>query len=279
LTTPRGKFAIAVVVAAVVVVAVLGSVAFFGSGSQQTATPPTTKTTSSKTPPATQTNAGQQWVHVPPTTSPLPDTVAQRTMDAALTSTWDSQVLNWFDSASVPAPGYAAGYSAVPITWSPDAWIRAWTTSLLTIDFAHQTRAGMGQWLSATRAQYNYPGLTSDQQSKALFSILLDTMPFDPTYDSGVPHASAWAALATAGTTWVATNVQAITVNGKWSDMVATSWSPSDQRMAEYDVTGTITSTTAGVSTMLGFSAAITVGSAWWQNGYGTSYFSAFAES
>jgi hypothetical protein len=99
------------------------------------------------------------------------------------------------------------------------------------------------------------------------------------TYDSGVPHSAQWAALAAAGTTWAASNVQAATVNSKWADMVATSWSPSDQRMAEYDVTGTITSTTAGVSTVHTFAAAITVGSAWFQNGYGTSYFSAFAES
>jgi hypothetical protein len=49
--------------------------------------------------------------------------------------------------------------------------------------------------------------------------------------------------------------------------------------MGTYNVTGTLTVTTNGTPTVHTFTAAITLGSAWFQNGYGTAYFSKFTVS
>jgi hypothetical protein len=199
-------------------------------------------------------------------------------MDTVFKNQWNPKVLAAYNAATIPTPGYATGYRPVPIEWSPGAWLRSWTAQALTINFAHQTRAGMAQWLSATRALYDVPGLTTSQKSKALFQITLDRLSFDPNYASGIPHSATWAALAAAGTTWTASNITSMPTTF-WGKLVAVGWQSTDQRMGIYNVTGTLTSTTNGVSTAHTFKVAVAIGSAFWQQGYGTSYFSNWSES
>lgn len=211
----------------------------------------------------------QRWTAVPPLTDVPAQTPVQQQYDAALASGLAaSSSVQAAELAQVPPPGFTAGWPPLPVANTPEQWVTQFTQELLNIDFAHQTRAGLGQWLSAEEAPELLAGVPASIADKVLYLSLFDTAAVGGA-SSPIPDVSSWAAAAGAGERWSVSNV-VIQADAQFSQIVANGWEPIDQRFAVEDVTGLLTIHQGQESTTKHFSMAVYVGSAHWHNGYGT---------
>lgn len=215
---------------------------------------------------------------VPPATVVPAQTPIQQQYDQALASGLSgSSTVVAAESAQVPAPRASTAWPALPISNDAQQWTQAFVTELLTIKFNHQTRSGLAAWLSAVEAPERLPGVPPDAQNKVLYLSLMD-----PTAAgnkaSPLPDDAKWSALAARHITWSAHDLL-IQPDSQWSQIIAAGWQPVDQRFGAYDVSGLLTQTSGSGSTAAHFSMVIYVGSAQWQQGYGTVLVSKWGES
>lgn len=201
---------------------------------------------------------------VVPTGSPV-----QRRDDQALAKGLASSPgVSAAEGARAPAPGFSRSWPALAPANEPDPWTRAFVSRLLAIDFAHQSRAGLGAWLSAEEAPESLPGIPARARDKMLYLSL-----FDPGGLGGastpIPSAVRWAALARTGARWTASQLL-VQPHAAWSALVASGWEPTDPRMSAEDVSGLLTVTRGRSRTTHRFSMVVYVGSAHWHPGYGT---------
>jgi hypothetical protein len=214
-------------------------------------------------------NAASAWTPVPPLTDVPTQTPVQAQYDAALASGLaSSSSVGAAEATSVPSPGFSGGWSALPVANTPEHWVAEFTNALLGVDFGHQTRAGLGRWLSAEEAPELLAGVPASIADKVLYLSLFDTAATGGTA-SPVPDPSSWAAAARIGVRWSVSNL-VVQADPQFSQIVASGWEPVDVRFAVEDVTGLLTVARGGTRTRTNFSMTVYVGSAHWHDGYGT---------
>lgn len=220
-----------------------------------------------------------QWVPVPPATTVPPQTPVQLQYDSAFESGLAPTMAAAETAAEhLPRPSYCGGWKPLPASQQPAQWVTSFTTALLGIDFARQSRAGLGQWLVANEAPETIPGVVPSVQNAVLYLSV-----FDPSAagsaTSPIPSAAQWRADAAAGVVWT-TSQLLVEVDPQWSRIIASGWEPTDTRLADYDVSGVLTVVQPGqLSVSHRFSMQITVGSAHWHQGYGTVSVGSWLES
>lgn len=263
----RRPFVAAVAVAGVLVIAlIVGTVAALSGGSRhgtnlKAASPPAMAGSF----PAEQTS----FTSVPPLTDDPAQTPVQEQYDSAFASGLSSSsTLETAEQTEVPSPAYAASWPAIPVADTPESWSTEFVQGMLDIDFAHQTRAGLGGWLSAEEAPELLPGVPAGVADKVLYLSMFDadTLGSGP---SSIPDQAGWDSLARAGAHWSVTDLLA-QPDPNFSQIVAAGWQPIDQRFAVEDVSGLLTVATGGTSVQRDFTMTVYVGSAHWHPGYGT---------
>jgi hypothetical protein len=251
--------------AVIVVLAIAGAVTVsVGGRDGRTTPPPPRPSTLHRSPPA----AGG-FTAVPPLTDSPPDTPIQQTYDQALASGLaGSSTVQAAEAAQVPPPGYSAGWGPIPDASAPDQWASEFVTGLLSVDYAHQSRVGLGRWLSAEEAPELLPGIPPAVAQRVLYLSLFDASAVGQA-TSPVPDAATWATDARQG---VRTSVSDVAVQSdpQLGQLTAQGWQPVDQRFGAEDVTGTITAASAAGSSSQPFSLVLYVGSAHWHGGYGS---------
>lgn len=220
----------------------------------------------------------QRWTAVPPLTDLPAQTPVQQQYDAALASGLAaSSSVQAAEIAQIPPPGFATDWPALPLANTPEQWTAQFVQQLLNIDFTRQTRAGLGQWLSAEEAPELLAGVPASIADRVLYLSLFDTAAVGGA-SSPIPDFSSWAAAAKAGEYWSVSDL-VIQADPQFSQIVASGWEPIDQRFAVEDVTGLLTIHEGQSSSTKHFSMAVYVGSAHWHDGYGTVLVSNWKES
>lgn len=218
------------------------------------------------------------WTPVPPLTDLPTETAVQQQYDAALASGLaSSSSIQLAEAAQVPGPGFSATWPALPVANTPEQWAQEFAQRLLTIDFAHQSRTGLGAWLSAEEAPELLAGVPSSIADKVLYLSLFDTAAMG-SGTSPIPDLSAWQAYAQTGARWSVSDLL-VQTDPEFSQIVASGWQPIDQRFAVEDVSGVLTITQGESSTSKHFAMAVYVGSAHWHQGYGSVLVNAWKES
>lgn len=253
------------VITVMVVLAIAGAVAVSIGARHDRAAP---------APPRAPTRPGRSaspvgFIAVSPLTGTPPDTPTQQTYDQALASglAGSSTVLT-AEATKVPPAGYSPGWGPLPDTSDPQVWASEFVTSLLSVDFAHQSRNGLGRWLSAEEAPELLPGISPSIQQKVLYLSLFDASAVGQP-DNPVPDPATWVAAAHQG---LRSGISGLTVqpDPQLGQLIAAGWQPVDQRFAAEDVTGTLTTTSSAGSSSEPFSLVLYVGSAHWHDGYGS---------
>jgi hypothetical protein len=248
----------ALVVAGVIAVAV--------GFSQQGERAPTKPITAS---PRLSPSPALSWSAIPPATVVPADTPVQQQYDQVLASGLGSSPgLRAAEEAGVPTPAFSPAWPALPAANTPEQWVLQFSQRLLDIDFARQSRAGLGGWLSAEEAPELLPGVPATVASKVLYLSLFDgaAVGGNPSF---VPDLLAWRADTLDGVRWSVSNLL-VQPDPQFSQIVASGWQPVDQRFAVEDVSGLLNITKGTASRVRHFSMAVYVGSARWHRGYGT---------
>jgi hypothetical protein len=214
--------------------------------------------------------------HAPAEVSP-PGTPVQEEYDQALAQGLGGQPgMSTAAAISVPSPAIAGGWRALPPAYTPESWAQNFVSGLLDIDYAHQSRAGLGQWLQANEAPELLPGVPTVAADKMLYVSLLDPAIFggQPT---PVPSATQWAAYARDGMSQEVSSLLFQT-DPSWSAMVAAGWQPADTRMTEGDLSGVLTTRHGAAVGVARFRLQLIVGSGRWRDGYGSVTVGGWAE-
>lgn len=206
---------------------------------------------------------------VPPVTVPAPRTSLERRFNSALASGLAaSGQIQTAEAAPVPAPGFSPGWPPLAPLNNEYRWAEAFTGRLLDIDFADQTRAGLGRWLMAVEAPELLPGVPWSVANKILYLSVLDPGPVGGG-TTPMPGVNRWATYAREGERWRVSDLSVIT-DPLFSHWVAEGWQPADARFSALDVTGTLTATGPHGQSATRFRFELYVGSAHWQHGYGS---------
>jgi hypothetical protein len=262
------QLVIGVAVCVVLVVSAAVVVAFSRNG-HPTATRSPTAHPARSAPATTTTRSSPPQSELTPKIK-SPQTAVQRQIDTELAQAETLAAIAAARATSVPAPAVSAAYPAVPVVDRSDAtaYAIAFTTELLDINYATQTRAGLLAWAEYEEAPNTLPGVPTDVAGKALVLSLSD-----PDLPGGspspVPSPAGWAADATARVSQQVTDVAA-EVDPDWTQIVSEGWQPADPLMTIETVTGNLTVTTNGQATAPeSFTLALTLGSAAHVRGYG----------
>jgi hypothetical protein len=260
-------FVAAIAVAGLVAIAlVVVTVATLSGGSRHGLQPKAAPSVATAGPfPAEQTG----FTSVPPLTDSPAQTPVQEQYDSAFASGLSSSsTLATAERTKTPSPAYSPSWPAIPTANTPESWSTEFVQRLLDIDFAHQTRAGLGGWLSAEEAPELLPGVPADVAGKVLYLSIFeaDTLGSGP---SPIPDQAGWDSLARAGERWTVTDLLA-QPDPTFSQIVAAGWQPIDQRFAVEDVSGLLTVATGSTPVQHHFTMTVYVGSAHWHPGYGS---------
>jgi len=205
---------------------------------------------------------------VPPLTDAPTETPVQQQYDAAFASGLSSSSsVEIAEQARVPVPAFSSTWPPLAPANNPEQWVTEFTDELLDIDFAHQSRAALGAWLSAEEAPELLPGVPQQVQNKVLFLSLCDAGALGVT--SPIPDQSIWDAYTRSAVRWSVSDVL-VQADPTFSQIVASGWEPVDQRFAAEDVSGVLTMTEGRSAIRRTISMAVYVGSAHWHPGYGT---------
>jgi hypothetical protein len=161
---------------------------------------------------------------------------------------------------------------------TPEAWATEFVSGLLDVAFARQSRPALAPWLQAEEAPELIPGIPPTVADKVLYVSLLDPGLFggQPT---PIPSADRWQADAR-GEMSQSVSGLLVQADPSWAQMVAAGWQPSDVRMTEEDVSGTLSVHRHG--DLIGthhFQLQLIVGSSRWHDGYGTVAVAGWTES
>jgi hypothetical protein len=280
MTRPR-RVAIAVTAFLTMVVFVSGAV-FALTGQHRHGIGPAAKSHAAAARPNSSLNspssASSAWTPVPPATVLIQKTPVQQQYDEALAQGLASSpsVAN-ATTTSVPGPAVSAAWPAIPVSYRPDQWVGWFVQRLLDISFADQPRSGLGGWLSAEAAPELLPGVPAGVQHKMLYLSLFDTTAVGGA-STPIPDGATWSADAEAGVRWSVSDLL-VQPDPQWSQILAAGWQPTDQRFDVEDVSGLLNATGAGTHATHQFSMRVYVGSAQWQQGYGTVLVDDWSES
>lgn len=215
---------------------------------------------------------------VPPATVAPADTPVQQQYDQALESGLSaSPTVLAAETTAIPPPAVSPAWPAPQPSNDAQQWIQTFVTELLSINFSNQTRPGLASWLSYVEAPELLPGVPQAAQNKVLNLSLMNPSAAG-SGSSPIPDESQWSALAAQHSAWSAHDLL-IQPDSQWAQILAAGWQPVDQRFGAYDVSGLLTRAGGGQSTTAHFSLVIYVGSAHWQEGYGTVLVSKWGES
>lgn len=205
----------------------------------------------------------------PPETVPVSQSPAQVQIDQELAQNIGSVAgLDAAAALQAPSPAITAGWPKLADANSPEQWALSFVSGLLNIDYAHQSRTGLGAWLQAQEAPMILPGVPAALADKLLYVSVLDpgVLGGQPT---PIPTVSQWAAYAKSGVSQSVSGLL-VQVDPGWTQLVDSGWQPADARVAGLDVSGELTTRRATTTTIRRFSLQLFVGSARWHDGYGT---------
>lgn len=169
---------------------------------------------------------------------------------------------------AAPQPVVEGGWPTLAVATTPEQWASEFTSALLDVDYARQSRSALGEWLQAQEAPEVIPGIPDSVADKVLYISLLDPGLFGGQ-PSPVPTDAGWAASAAAGATQTVSGLL-VQADPGWAQMVAAGWQPPDARMTELDVSGVLNLRSGPATSTQKFSVQLIVGSSRWHDGYGT---------
>ena len=121
-------------------------------------------------------SGSKRFTPVPPATVVPEQSPVQAQYDQALSEgLGSSATVHAAEASGVPAPAFAGGWGPLPVTYDPSTWTERVVHALLDINFARQSRAGLGSWLSAEEAPEVLPGVPAAIEDKVLYLSLFDT--------------------------------------------------------------------------------------------------------
>ena len=193
-----------------------------------------------------------------------PQTAVERTVNQAMNQSSNLDGLAALEAAKFPLP--AAGVAFPPIdgadSSSPAMYAMAFTQELLDIDFATSTRSELLAWASYNNA----PNTTIEIPATAKLKMLPASLTTGPAL---LPTLAQWTTNAAARTVW-RVSALVISVNPEWTQALSAGWESVDPLMVIYDVSGTLTVTTPGRTSLVeSISFGLTLGGASWHAGYG----------
>lgn len=264
---------VALVVAAVLIVPVGGGHA----ASKQAAD--TARGLSGSSSPAAAGSSGA-WTPVFPSTTVPTDTPVQQQYDRAFeqgfTSAANKRVIAATESLALPAPAIEGGWPALKPANSPEAWTTEFVEGLLNVDFAHQSRQGLGAWIVAQEAPDLMPGVPVRAQLPGLYATVM--APDVTGMPSPAPSKRQWRQDAAAGVRWSVSDLE-VQPDPQWQSMIAAGWQPADLYAAVEDVSGVIDISQGRSTTSKTFSLVVQLGSAHWHHGYGAVLVSGWKET
>lgn len=228
-----------------------------------TVSAPAAKTAVSGVPPA------HALVANPPLVNPA-ETGLQAQVDRQLAQAESPQALAAALVLRVPAPATTAAFPSLSESARQGYYdfAVAFSTELLDINYAADSRAEVLAWAQSEEAPNTFPGVPAVIGNKALYASLAD-----PTLPGGspspLPDASGWAASAASHVTQAVTGLQ-VETSPDWESVISQGWQPRDQLATIQVVTGTITTTTPGQKPAAQpFSLTLALGTSRYHVGYG----------
>ena len=192
-----------------------------------------------------------------------PQTAVERAVNQRMKET-STAGLSLLARATCVAPATSAAFRSVGAEDSRSAtmFALAFTQELLDIDFATATRDRFLAWTNYNNAPDSLSGLPASSREKVLcVSLTIGSSP--------VPSVGAWHLLAKSSTTWRVSQL-AVSVSPAWIQVMTSGWTSSDPLMVIDDVSGLLTVTTPGRSTVVhSIAFGLTLGGASLHPGYG----------
>ena len=205
----------------------------------------------------------------PPLVNPA-ETGLQAQVDKQLAQAESPQALAAALVLRVPAPATTAAFPPLSESARQDYYdfAVAFTTELLDINYAADSRAEVLAWAQSEEAPNTFPGVPAGIANKALYASLAD-----PSLPGGspspLPDASGWAANAASHVTQAVTGLQ-VETSPDWESVISQGWQPRDQLATIQVVTGTITTTRPGQKPAAQpFSLTLALGTSRYHVGYG----------
>lgn len=220
-----------------------------------------------------------EWQPVAPATTVPSDSPVQQQYDQGFEQGFSSAAnraqLAEIETLRLPGPAVTGGRPALAPAYTAEGWTLHFVAGLLDIDFARQTRSGLGAWLVAEEAPDLMPGIPVGAQLGSLYATVMD--PALTGQPSPIPPVAAWQANAAAGVRWSVSNLE-VQLDPGWQSTIAAGWQPVDLYASVEDVSGALTITQGSSSARRSFSVVVQLGSAHWHPGYGTALVSEWKE-